>query len=120
MQLKLWDARVSVFSKCVVEFHSYAVKCFASAKDLHVRRLELIECPDIVEARDMVAVGMCDQDGVDACYPFSEHLLSEVRTSVDDDGLAVGLKVNGRPEALIAKVEGTAYFAFAPDHGHPL
>lgn len=75
------------------------------------------ESSEVVEAHDVVGMGVCDEDRVDGLDAFAEALLPEVGTGIDDPGGFGGLDVDGGAEAFVARFVGLADGAMAPDDG---
>ena len=53
----------------------------------------------------MIAMGVCEDDGIKVGDIFPQHLLTKVRAGIDDKTLAIDLKVYGGTEALVAIIE---------------
>lgn len=134
IQLELGNAGISLGSKCVIEFRLYLLQDVGCSIEWHVRLLEIIVGPNIIEAGKVVAMTVCEENGVETTNVFAKHLLPEVRTGVYNNAKAcpgsfgacpgffgaVNFDVDRSAKALVAIVHGTAYVALAPDHGHAL
>ena len=62
------------------------------------------EGAEVVEAHDVVGVAVGVEDCIDAADVFADGLGVKVRTSVDEDGVAVVGEANGWPGAAVARV----------------
>jgi hypothetical protein len=70
---------------------------------------------EIVDTMDMIGMIMRNDYGV---YPVNfcfEQLLSEVRTTIDDEALAGTLKQDRRSESPVARLVGVAFAPAIPD-----
>jgi hypothetical protein len=79
--------------------------------------LAVVEGAEVVEAEDVVGVGVGIEDGVEIGYSGAEGLGAEVRGGVDDDVFAGEVEPNGGAEAVIAGVGGGADVAIAANGG---
>lgn len=78
------------------------------------------KAPQVIEAHDVIGVGMSENDGIDATDIFAQDLGAKVRSGIDDESDLRCLDVNGRTEAFIAGIGGMADRAIAPDHRNAL
>ena len=112
MQLKLRCPRITVLTEAVAQLMTFqCVEHVGRAVDW--QRL-FTECkrPEAVESSHVVVVDMGDEQRIEFGGTGAEHLVAEVGTAVDEDGLAVMMH-NGRlPQSLVAAVIGVAYWAF--------
>jgi hypothetical protein len=120
VKLKLWDAWISLWTEGIIELRLNLLVDVGCRVERHVGVLKIVVGPNVVEARKMVAVTVCKENGVEMIDAFAKHLLPEVGTGVDDDAEAIDFDVDRSTESLVAVVHGTAYVALAPDHGHAL
>ena len=61
-----------------------------------------------------------EQHGIETSDAVRQHLLSEVRTRVDENGHpSLDINVDGRAQSAIARVRRPAHGARATDHGNP-
>ncbi len=79
--------------------------------------LEDVEGADVVEAEDVIGVGVGEEDGVDAADVVAEDLGAEVGGGVDEDVAAFVLDQDGRAEAVVVRIGGVADGAGAADGG---
>ncbi len=77
-----------------------------------------VEGTQVVEAEDVVGVGVGEQHGVDAFDLGVEGLLTEVRPGVNDDDAFAVANDDGGAQTAVARVRGPADFAVAPDGGN--
>jgi hypothetical protein len=82
--------------------------------------LHKVEGADVIQAGGVIAMGVSKNNRVKAADLLAQHLLSEVRTRVDDERVTPGLDEDGSAEALVAKIDGAAHFACAANHWHTL
>src|SRR4051794_18868634 len=61
---------------------------------------------------------MCVQDAVDPANPLAQCLLPEIWCRIDQNGIAVILNHDRRPQSRVARVAGVANFAVAPQRRH--
>ena len=90
MEIHLGEAGVLVWGEDVAVVVPEGVGGLLVEVDGDGAVLEVVERSDVVEACDVVAVGVGDEDGVDACGAGAEHLLAEVGADVEEDVQAVG------------------------------
>jgi hypothetical protein len=82
------------------------------------------ERAEIIQAEDVVGMGMGIEDGVDVSDAEAQRLLAEIRPSVDEDAVRRGgivvlpLDRNGGTQALVAGISGGADAAGAAQCGH--
>ena len=89
--------------------------------DLHVALLYPVERPYVVDAAHMVAMGVCDEDGVEMGDLMVEHLRPEVGTDIDKDIMASAVDDEcGGAQSLVVGVVGVADIAGACYYGHSL
>jgi len=75
------------------------------------------ERTQIVEAYDVVAVGVGDEDGIEFVEFGAQALFAKIGAAIDKPLFAVGcLDVDGASFALVTRVVGGANFAIAADH----
>ncbi len=79
--------------------------------------LVVVEGADVVEAEDVVGVGVGVKDGVDAGDVGAQGLGAEIGRGVDQDIFAGVLHQDGGAEAVIARIGGGAGGAGAADGG---
>ena len=79
--------------------------------------LVVVEGAHVVEAQDVVGVGVGVEDGVDAGDAGAQGLGAEIGRGVDEDILAGVLHQHGGAEAVIARIGGGAGGAAAADGG---
>ena len=72
-----------------------------------------VERANVVEAEDVVGVGMSVQNGVEAGNVFAEGLLPEIWSCVDDDVAGIVGEQNGRAGTPVAWIGGAADIALA-------
>ena len=75
--------------------------------------LAIVEGTEIIEAEDMVGVGVRIKDGVEVGDTRAKALGAEVRGGVDDDVFAREIQPDGGAHAVIARVVGGADIAVA-------
>lgn len=73
--------------------------------------LLLIERTNVVEAKNVVGVGVSVENGVEAIDILTQGLMAEIGRGVDDDVAAAVGKQYGRTSALVARVRGSTHFA---------
>ena len=78
------------------------------------------EGAQVVEAADMVLMLMGDEHGVQLGDVLTQHLLAEVRTSINDDRPLLGLNQDGGAEALVAWVLRLAHGTGTSNDGYAL
>ena len=82
--------------------------------------VDVVEGAYIVEPSSVVHVIVGQEDGVKVTDICPEHLRTEIRTGIDQDGKAAVLHQRGGPQALVARVRRAAHLAVAADNRHPL
>src|SRR5438128_7886145 len=75
---------------------------FLGGEDRKCGSLTHVEGADVVEPEDVVSVGMCEQDGVEALHADAKRLLAEIRRRVNDHVLAIARQKQGRTEPIVA------------------
>lgn len=73
----------------------------------------------LVDAMDVIGMGVGIEHGVDVKNPMGECLLSQIRAAVDQEDLAVYLKQARRAQAFIFGIVGRAHGARAANIRHP-
>jgi hypothetical protein len=68
----------------------------------------------------MVFVTMRENDCIKPFDSFAQHLLTKVRTGIDNKTLTVDFQMDRCPETFVAVIHRPAHLTFAPDDGHAL
>ena len=68
----------------------------------------------------MVLMLVSIQDGIESPDIFPQHLLPEIRASINDDAEAVMVYMKGGSEPVVFWISRPADIAVAPDHRNPL
>jgi hypothetical protein len=84
--------------------------------DAH-RAIAEIQWADVVEAKNVIDVTMCNEDKIEAFDPGAQRLLAKIDGSIDQDRKPGVFYQNGSPEAFIFWIFGQAGLAFAGDRG---
>ena len=84
------------------------VKRFGVRENRQRGFLTHVERANIVEAENVVSVGVREEDGVEPLKADAKGLLAEVRRRVNDDVLAIAREKHGRAETVVARVFRTA------------
>jgi len=80
--------------------------------------MDEVEAAQIVDAVDVVGVGVGQKHRVDVRYPLAQHLFAEVRRGVHQDAPAPALDQDGSAGSLVVPVGGIADLTVAADHGN--
>src|SRR5260221_11957127 len=91
------------------------VKCFGVRENRQRGLLAHVEGANIVEAENVIGVGVREEDGVKALKADAKGLLAEVRRRVNDDVLAIAGEKQGRAETIIARILRSANAAIAAE-----
>src|SRR3974390_417700 len=85
------------------------------------RRARKAEWANVVEAENMVGMTMGIKHGVNTADAPADGLLTKIGRSVDQDGAAVVLHHNRRPQSFVVRIARMADRTGAPDGGnaHP-
>ncbi len=83
-----------------------------------IHLLELLVLVDVVQAKDVVRVGVGDQHGIDARQGVLQGLLAEVRGGVDQQPEPVMPEVDAGAQPPVARICRSADGAVAADQGH--
>lgn len=75
------------------------------------------ERAQIIEAEDVVGVGVGVEDGIDVADFFAQNLFAEVRAGVDEDTMVFPLNGGGGAQAAISRIRRGADVAFASERG---
>ena len=78
------------------------------------------EGAEVIEAHDVIGMGVGEDHGVEAAEAFAEGLGAEIGAGVDHPSGFGGLEINGGAGALVVGVCGSADRAIATDHGDAL
>ena len=78
------------------------------------------EGAEVIEAHDVIGMGVGEDHGVEAAEAFAEGLGAEIGAGVDHPSGFGGLEINGGAGALVVRVCGSADRAIATDHGDAL
>jgi hypothetical protein len=74
----------------VVTFYGEAGLCVEV--HIHLAVLHIVERPYIIQSSNMVAMGVRDEDGIQAAHIFAQHLLPEIGAYVEQDIPALHLE----------------------------
>jgi hypothetical protein len=74
--------------------------------------------PQVVDAENMVGVGMGVEHGIDPRNILAHGLRVKIRSGVDEHDLAVILKHDGRPRPPVVRIARVANGAVASQRGH--
>ncbi len=107
--------------ECVGEGALDLVECRRGTVDGEGRALlHFAEAAEVVEAHEVIGVGMGKEDGVEMVETFAQRLLPEIGGRVDEDFCAGCADMKGGAGTLIARIGGKTNGATASDHGNPL
>jgi hypothetical protein len=87
VQLKAWDSWIAILVKNIRILNLQLIEGVVSAIYGHNHILKKVISPDIIQASCMVAVGMGKYDCIHTADIFTQHLLSEIRTGVNNKTL---------------------------------
>jgi hypothetical protein len=113
VQHDVWHAGVFGLGKTICKIVPDCIAGKAGGIDGDVLLLNVTERPDVVQSREMVAVGMCYQQCVYVPHIVGEALLSEVGTGVYYDAPPVYLHECATPQPFVVRVGGAADGAVA-------
>lgn len=121
MESHLRKARIDMRFEDIVVVVTQRLYGYAVGIDLHIAFLNPVEGTNIVDATNMVAVGMGDKDGLQMTHIMRQHLAAEVGTNVNQDvvPLAVGNQ-GGGAKALVMLVRRMADLTGTCYYGHSL
>ena len=89
--------------------------------DVHVLMLNPVEGADVVDAADVVAMGVCQQNCVEMRDVVAEHLCAEIGAYIDEDvGTGAVGDESGGAEPFVAGVVGAADGTGTGYNGHSL
>ena len=121
MKCSFGEPRILVVLEDVAVVVPYGVDGLGVGVDLHISLLYPVKRPDVVEASDVVAVGMGDEDGLEVLNVVVKHLGTEVGADVEEDIVVLVVdEERGGAEPLVTRVVGMAYRTGASNDGHPL
>src|SRR5262249_23375184 len=80
--------------------------------------LQVVEAPDVVQAKDMIGVGVGEQHRIDAAKVVADRLLPQLGRRVDQQGALPLLYYNGAPGPLVTPVGRGADGAVTLDRRH--
>ncbi len=86
--------------------------------DRNLRALHKVERAQIIQAQDVVGVGVGVENGVDMLDAVMECLVAEIRTAIDENSFFAQAKENRRTQPFVPRIAGSTYFAAAADHGN--
>src|SRR4029077_2764380 len=81
--------------------------------------LSEVKGANVIEAHDVIGVGVSEQNRIDAFDARAQRLLAKIRRGVDQDAVILKLDINGRTQAFVARIVGTANCTMTADGGHP-
>ena len=81
--------------------------------DPNAPALHEVERPHVVQAQHVVGMSVRIEDGVDAIHAGAQGLLPEVRRRIDHNAPPAPAHQDGWPQALIARICGSANGAAA-------
>jgi len=120
VQLHLGNARVRMGVEDVFELPPERLLHAGHGVDVHVPLLPEVEGADVIEPGHVVLVLMGEQDRIEGLDLVPQHLLTEVRPRIDDEGaralrsvLPVHLEQGARPGAVVPRIGGRAHRAIA-------
>lgn len=91
------------------------------AEDIHLLVLYIVEGADIIDATNMIAVGMGDKNSIKMRDMLAEHLLAEVGTDINENIVAaVGFDKGRSAQMPIMPVVRGANRALTSNYGYPL
>lgn len=118
-QLNAWKAR-DTFCKNILESATYFERYTGQSIHRHGLAGAMIERADIVQPNHMVIVFVGEQNSVQVLYLMTEHLLTEIRASVNQYiGMAIGHQCS-RAKAIVQWIGRRAYEAIAANNGNAL
>jgi hypothetical protein len=120
VQVNAWDARVRISVEDVVELPAQGGFHTLRGVHGHFASLDEIVRADVVEASNVVLVFVGKHHGVKVDHLVGEHLLPEIRTSVDADCAASSSEDSRSAQPLIVRVLRRAHRAGAADDGNAL
>ena len=77
------------------------------------------ETAQVVEAHDVIAVGVGEKDRVELADSGAQALLAEIGAGIDDQRDLGSADVEGRAKTLVFRIPRRADGAITADHGHP-
>jgi len=90
---------------------------FLGAVDGHGGALADVEGANVVEALDVIGVGVGEKNGFETFQVRGEGLSAEIGGGVNDDVLAIAGEEDGGAEALVVRIGGLANGTMAADGG---
>lgn len=85
---------------------------------IDINRSELAERPDVVDSPYMVVVDMGEKHPVERFEVEGQHLLSEIRSTIDEHPCRLGFEQSRAPEPMVVWVFASAHLTVAPDIGN--
>ena len=96
-----------------------AFLCHFIGIEIHGPVLEEIVSPDIIQACNMVFMGVGKDDSIQLPDVVSEHLVPEIRCGVDDQGGGRRLDEDAGAKSFVFFIGRSAHFTRAGDHRNP-
>ncbi len=87
--------------------------------EVHGPVLEEIVGPHVIEAGDMVFMGMGEDDGVELADPEAQHLVTKVGCRINHDRSGGRLNEDTGTKSFVPCIGGGAYFTGTSDHWNP-
>jgi len=69
-----------------------------------VRLVQEAQRTQVVDAEDMVGVGVCIEHGIQVANVLANRLLAEIRRRIDENGMSVVFHQHRRPGAAVMRV----------------
>ena len=75
-----------------------------------------VEGAYVIQSARMVLVAVGQQDGIQVAHILAQHLLTEIRSGIDQDGQALVFYQGAGTQAFVAAVSGAANLTLAANH----
>ena len=92
VQVRLGQSGVLVRLENIVVVTFYGKAGLSVEVHIHLAVLHIVERPYIIQSSNMVAMGVRDEDGIQAAHIFAQHLLPEIGADVEQDVPALHLE----------------------------
>ena len=106
--------------KCVFKFLGQFGQGVGGSVERDRFVLDFAEPPEVVESEDVIAVRVRIDDRVEFGDPLAQALVAEVGWGIDTERALRGADMDGRAQALVARIGGVADGTVASDHGNAM
>ena len=110
------NTRIAMLGKAVWQHLKHALTSNGVSIDIDFAKLTI--GTDIVHAAHVVVVGVGDEDAINLAEGLRHDLLTEVRTTVDEQARLGSLDECRTAQALVVRVSAATGIALATDGGH--